>query len=312
MRWFPVVVVGAVALALASCGTQTDPSGDGSSTAASPDDAAGSEPASSSQVVDPDGELVAHGILMQSEPEGEVEICIGGVAASLPPQCGGPVLEGDFSWDQVEARTASGVTWTDESYYAVGHYTAGESFEGTITLTRPVSADPPEGFTMPTVDDVTFPQLCDDPTADVPDVDQAARTEGPDGFAQEQALMERLQSLDGYVTSWVTDGGPLVKVVVSGDPGEARTALREVYQGPLCVVQRDLPTQHDIQSAQEALSAQHGEVRLLSSGSGGTSGLLEVGVVLADRATVQRIQEIVSPWLTPEQVVITGALQPLG
>lgn len=305
MSRMALVALATLTTALAACGTQVAPSGDGAPSTHPPT----TSPTSAVEAIDPSAELVVHGILMQSEPTAEVEICIGGVAESLPPQCSGPSLAGEFSWDQVESRSQSGVTWTDEGYYAVGHYTPGEAYGGTITLTRPVSADPPEDFTPPEAESSGFPQVCDDPTADVPDIDQSARTAGPDGFEEEQALQERLQTLEGYVTSWVSDGGPLMNVVVNSDPEAARAALREVFTGPLCVVQRDLPSEQELLAAQEALNAEHQELQLLSSGSGGVTGLLEVHVTIADQATVDRIHELVSPWLTSEQVVIGSALQ---
>lgn len=313
MRWSALVAAGAVTMALAGCGSETAPPGGDRSTSTGDGAFTTTESASSSSspVIDPGVELVAHGILMQREPSGDIEICIGGVAESLPPQCGGPTLEGEFDWGTVEARSQSGVTWTDDSYFAVGHYTAGEADEGTIALTRSVSADPPEGFTPPEFEDTGFPQLCDDPTADIADVDQAARTEGSGGFDEEQALQERLHTLDGYVTSWVSDGGPLMNVVVNSDPETARAALREVFQGPLCVVQRDLPSEGDARAAQEALSAEWDDLQLLGAGSGGVTGVPSAYVTLADQATVDRIHELVSPWLTPDQIVINSALQPL-
>lgn len=314
VKWSALVAASAVTMVLAACGTETAPTGGDPSTSTGgvPSTSTGSPTTDTSAVVDATGELVAHGILMQSEPDGEVEICIGGVAESLPPQCDGPVLEGEFSWEEVDARSQGGVTWTDEGYYAVGRYTPGEAFAGTITLTRPVSADPPEGFTPPERDDTGFPQLCDDPTADVPDVDQSERTQGMGGFDEEQALQERLQTLDGYVTSWVSDGGPLMNVVVTSDPEVARAALREVFSGPLCVVQRDLPTEEDVLAAQDALTAEWTELQLLSAGSGGVTGVPEVYVTVADQATVDRIHELVSPWLAPDQIVINSALVPLN
>ena len=82
-------------------------------------------------------------------PDRPVEICVGGVAESLPPQCGGPVLEGDFSWDDVAPQRSGDVTWTDTAWWAVGTYDpGGGGDQGSFTLSRPVSADPPEGYAV--------------------------------------------------------------------------------------------------------------------------------------------------------------------
>lgn len=293
MRPVPVLLVGVLTLTLAACGTATDP-------------APGGEVPR-----DQDVDLVGHGILLQATAEGPVELCLGGVAESYPPQCGGPVLKGAFSWDDVDASRQGGVTWTEQPYWVVGRYDPDAGDQGSFTLAGPPTADPPAGHEPPAATGADFPQLCEDPTADVPDVDQGARSRGPDGTAQEQALMELTASLEGYVTSWLSDGGPTFNVLVTGDPDVARERIREVFHGPLCVEQRDLPTERAVRAAQGALLERAGELAMLSSGSG-VSGLLEVEVVVAGTATVERVHEIVAGWLTPEQVVVRGALRPLG
>lgn len=305
MRRVPVLGLAVAAVVLTACGSETAPPAAG--------DSDGSTATSDALViVDPEDELVGHGILMQSDPDGPVELCVGGVAESLPPQCGGPTLEGDFSWDEVKSETVSGVTWTNDHYYAVGHFSPTGGDDGTFTLTQPVSAEPPEGFTPPEREEIDFPQLCDDPTADVADTDQAASTGGPEAFAEENALHELTQGMEGYVTSWVSDGGAVTNVVVNSDADEARAQIREVFSGPLCVEQRDLPAEQGVRAAQEAVGAEFRELGMLSSGGGGPTGVLEVQVLLADRSTVDRIHELVAPWLTPEQVVVQSALLPLN
>jgi len=74
------------------------------------------------------------------------------------------------------------------------------------------------------------------------------------------------------------------------------------------VEQRDAPTAVDVAAASDALGEHAEELGLYGWGGQGT---FDVSVVLADEATVARIHEILSPWLTPEQVTVTGALQPL-
>ena len=114
------------------------------------------------------------------------------------------------------------------------------------------------------------------------------------------------------MTSWVSDGSSLFNVVVTTDPQAAFAELRTVWKGGLCVEQRDLPRRSQLLAAQDALSERFQELGLLSAGAGGVSGLLEVEVLLTDRATVDAVLETVSPWLDPQDVTITGALRPLG
>jgi hypothetical protein len=67
------------------------------------------------------------------------------------------------------------------------------------------------------------------------------------------------------------------------------------------VLQRDLPTQEQLRAAQEALSARFEELRLISSGSGGVTGLLDVEVVVTDRLTVDAVLQTVSWWWRPSR-----------
>lgn len=247
------------------------------------------------------GELVARGIVIQASPDARVELCIGPVAESYPPQCRGPELRGEFSWDDVQAQGQGGVRWTDTVYVAVGTFDrAADAF----TLTRPLSTDAPPGVAMPTAEEVRFPQLCNDPF-------RGGDPAHPGDLESQERLQQRLMTLDGYVTSWVSDGADLFNVVVTGDPEGAHAALREVWPGGMCVEQRDLPAAADVASAQAALSERTTELGLTSSASGGVSGLLEVEVVLADAGTTALIHEIVGPWLTPDQVRISGAMRSL-
>ncbi|GAA1756585.1 hypothetical protein [Agromyces humatus] len=63
------------------------------------------------------------------EQDGRPELCLGAVAESYPPQCGGPSIIG-WDWDAVDGeQTASEVTW---GAYAVW----GEWDGATFTLTR--------------------------------------------------------------------------------------------------------------------------------------------------------------------------------
>lgn len=247
-------------------------------------------------------ELVTQGIVMQASPDSRVELCVGPIAESYPPQCRGPELLGEFSWDDVPAREQGGVRWSEEGYFAVGRY---DRAADTFTLSRGLSATPPDGFVMPTSDPVEFPRLCEDPFRGG-DPSSAA------DLAAQERLQQRLPAIDGYVTSWVSDGVSLFNVVVTGDAEAAHAALREVWQGGLCVVQRDLPTAADLTAAQEALTERSAEMRLTTAGSGGVSGVLEVGVIVADAETRALIHDVVGPWLREEQVRIVGAMVPLA
>lgn len=300
LPWLPAL---AVALTVAACGTASDPDSDpagdgpvsdahsGSGSGAAGDDL----PSWSAQ--DPELLLTGHGLVLQQDGE-PPELCVGGVAESYPPQCGGPELVG-FDWaDAPEHESASGVTWGPAT--VVGTFD-GERFH----LTEPVSQEPPEGWEEP--DETGFPQLCEDPFRGG---DEDWRR-SPDAEQAMADLGRELEALDGYVTSWVSNGRDLYNVVVTGDPEAAHRQLREVWPGGLCVEQRDLPTQQQLRAAQEELQAVSDDLGVLSIGGGGVDGLLHVGVLVADEPTVAAVHEAVAPHLSPEHVVVEGALRPV-
>ncbi|KGN37610.1 hypothetical protein [Knoellia subterranea] len=259
---------------------------------------ASSTPAPTVPITGPDDLLVGQGMLMQKVGDGPIELCIGGVAESYPPQCGGPRIVGDVDWDTLKPERASGVTWTN-AIWAVGHF---DQTANTFTLDRPLSLTPTAGVTPPTPADMDFPQLCKDP--------YAGGRSGAGSPEQQNALTMRLESLDGYIGSWVSDGSSLFNVLVRGDAEAVFAELRTVWPGGLCVEQRDLPTQSDVRAAQDALADMAGG-RLLSTGGDVTSGQLEVGVTVLDRATRDAVLEAVEPWLDASQIRFTAALQPL-
>jgi len=94
----------------------------------------------------PAGEVIAQGTVM--DVAGDVELCLGAIAESYPPQCSGIPLEG-WSWNGVEGfETVGDVTW---GAYAVQGTYDGESFAVTgqpilLALYDPMPLpDPTEG-----------------------------------------------------------------------------------------------------------------------------------------------------------------------
>ena len=74
----------------------------------------------------PKGEVVAQGTVM--DVAGDVELCLGPVAESYPPQCSGIPIS-NWEWDAVEGSETSGeVTW---GAYAVQGTYDGEEFSVT-------------------------------------------------------------------------------------------------------------------------------------------------------------------------------------
>ncbi|TFD85751.1 hypothetical protein E3T61_16595 [Cryobacterium lactosi] len=75
------------------------------------------------------GEVLAQGTVLQKDGE-EPQLCLGAIAESYPPQCGGPPILG-WDWMTVDqSETASGVTWG--SYAITGTWDA-----AAFTVTQP-------------------------------------------------------------------------------------------------------------------------------------------------------------------------------
>ena len=88
----------------------------------------------------PTNELVGRGMVLQKQG-GAPMLCLGPVAASLPPQCGGPVIR---NWDWSEAghfASAGGVMWG--AYGVTGMLADGE-FTQTRRPVPSTDASPPE------------------------------------------------------------------------------------------------------------------------------------------------------------------------
>ena len=184
------IAVGAVAAAsvllLAGCATSSAGSGSGAVVWDT-----------SSQ---PAGEVSAQGTVM--DVDGTVELCLGAIAESYPPQCSGIPVEG-WSWDGIEGWETSGdVTW--------GAYAVRGTYDGS---TFAVTGDP----VMLALYDPIAPA---DPTG------------GKPGTATEAELTEMQDALpaligDGFLASYPENGWLWVDVV--WDDGTLQAAADETY-----------------------------------------------------------------------------------
>jgi hypothetical protein len=149
------------------------------------------------------------------EGDGPPELCLGGVAESLPPQCGGPEIAG-WDWDAVDADSAQGTTWGE---YAVEGTWDGETFR----LTEAAAA-PDE-----------WPVAPDDPRLD-PHNAGAVGPDTPESEAQ-QLQNEVFDHLDG-LTGWIENGYVWVTVVY--DDGSIQRYADDKYGADTVAVQSAL------------------------------------------------------------------------
>lgn len=149
--------------------------------------------------------------------EGDVppELCLGGVAESYPPQCGGPEITG-WDWDAVEAASAQETTW---GTYAVEGTWDGETFHLTEAAAAPT--DPPA--------------LPDDPRL-APENAGAVSRDLSTSEAQE--LQQEAFDHLGGLSSWLENGYLWVTVIY--DDGSIQRYADDAYGADTVVVQSAL------------------------------------------------------------------------
>jgi len=162
------------------------------------------------------GPVAAIATVLQ-EGDSPPELCLGGVAESLPPQCGGPEIAG-WDWDTVEADSAHDTTWGE---YAVEGTWDSETFRLTEAAEAPAERPTP----------------ADDPRLD-PDNAGAA---GPDTPEAQELQNEVFDHLDG-LSGWIENG--YVWVMVAYDDGSIQRYADDKYGADTVAV---LSALHDIE-----------------------------------------------------------------
>ncbi len=232
----------------------------------------------------PDGEVRTSGLVTVLDSGEGPELCLGAVAESYPPQCGGPRLEG-FDFGDVGAEEASGVTW--------GQYAVTGTYDGTtFTVTDAIPAalydtmaEPEAGGLEPACDDAT-----------TTDADMAT----PEDM---DATLAAASALPTYATAWLSNG--TISVAVTGDAEAAESTLRETWGGLLCVTVVE-KSDADLNEVNQELQAALGD-QLLTSGSSAPDSL-DAQVVYDDGS----IQEWADATYGDGLVRISSALVPVS
>lgn len=222
------------------------------------------------------------------------ELCLGGVAESLPPQCGGPRLIG-WAWGDHagDFEEAGGVRWGD--FAVVGTYD-GRDF-------TPSEVIPGDEFDQPDYDhdNRDFRTPCPEPEGGWPVPDDAGNT----SMGTDRAF-RRAQQLDDYADSWVdtsrdrrtpeqmdqdaADGRDdaslwIVNVRVTDDPAAAEAAIREVWSGALCVTRAE-HTERELRQIMNEVMDLPG---MLSAGV--SDQQVEFGVIYDDGTLQERLDQ---------------------
>ncbi|HWL79039.1 hypothetical protein [Microbacterium sp.] len=241
-----------------------------------------------------------HPVTVLDDGDG-AELCLGAMAASYPPQCGGPSMIG-WDWNRYvgQFEEAAGVRW--------GLFILTGTYDPAADAFTAIEVEPGADYEWPEVDVTDFSTPCPEPDGGWRVVDESKAT-----FEAMNATFERAQLLDGYATAWMDQSpnpaarpgaaegsetlmnDPLLTIVnvrVTGDPSAAEAALREVWGGMLCVTQATR-TAAELQSIQsEIVSSTPG---VLSAGENGMSGVVDVTVVYDDGALQDRFDDEYGP-----------------
>ncbi len=239
------------------------------------------------------------------------ELCLGMVADSLPPQCGGLPLDG-WVWAEHEGEfeESAGVRWGE--FAVTGH------FDGaTVTVTDVVSAA--EAPPYPVADTIGTP--CPEPEGGWRVLDPSLTTE-----ASMSTTFGIAAQLRDYSQAWMDQSlnpasaadrprvrgseRPLndprklvINVAVTGDLARAESRLREVWGGALCVSQGLVTERRRTEIQEQMVAADFG---FLGGMGGGGIRPLEMDVVHDDGS--------IQAWLDQEfgagTVVVDSALQP--
>ena len=281
MRIFAAAAVLSVLGALTACSTEE---GMRAVDNAASGDSASDAPASGVPTPVPDGEVRTSGLVTVLDDGQGPQLCLGAVAESYPPQCGGPTVA-DFEWGDVGAEEAGGVTWG--SYALTGTYD-GTTF--TVTDAIPAAlydarAEPETGALEPASDDAT---TTDTKKVTPQDLD---------------ATLAAASALPTYATAWLS--GNTINVAVTGDPEGAEAELRKTWGGMLCVTTVER-TEADLNAINQELQGALGE-QLLTSGSFAPDSL-DAQVVFDDGS----IQQWADATWGEGLVRVSSALEPVG
>lgn len=213
---------------------------------------------------------------------------------SYPPQCAGPLVAGDFSWDDIKHEEANGVRWTNEYYRVQGTYDPSAGEYGTLTLTTPVTTRDGDDVNTP-----EFPQLCNDPL----------RGANPDltDHEAENALHAALEQFE-VIDVWVSNGRDAYNVVVRGDAEKVHATLRNVWGGELCVQSSAGATQEERVAAVERIIAALPRGQVIAGGPEGRGGGVGLELLYLDAASYDAIREAVGDI----PIVVRTALTPVG
>jgi hypothetical protein len=256
-----VVPLAVLLLGQAACGAEDRGTGASSMTDKAPPTAA--QPAS---------ELYEANATVFEADEGPM-LCLGAMRMSLPPRCG-DVPIANWDWETVGGEESmAGATWG--AYRIVGTFD-GEVF--TVATVGPFeTVDEPETYVYETP--------CPEPEGGwvVPDPEHNTQEDVRPAGAYARAQPDYTISWVDHLDEELQEFSPVVFIAVfTGDAGRHEAEIRKVWNGPLCVVERDGPTARGLAKIRKEVEARLPELglQLLGSGTGGFPPTVYIEVVV--------------------------------
>lgn len=222
--------------------------------------------------------------VLESKEHGPM-LCLGGVAESLPPQCGDVPIS-NWNWDDVDDKESmSGTTWGE--YDVVGTYDG-----ATFTLT-----ERPRPATRPSPSPFVFRPGCDSP--------KRGNDPSRDTDADRQAAARLARRAEDFAGLW--RAGQVLNVAFTGDIERHERELRSVWGGLLCVVRFER-AYADLERAQRALVDMRDELRLLSVGISENRNIVDLTVILMSDEQKRTLENRYGRGT----IIVTERLQPAG
>lgn len=249
------------------------------------------------------------------------QLCLGAIAESLPPQCGGAEVVG---WDWTDwtgsYEQVAGVRWGQ--FTLTGTYDADGVAFTPETVTPWLPGDEPEGEGAA---DFDFSTPCTAPDGGWRVLDPLSTTD-----ATMDRVLERAAALDGYAIAWVdrsrvpsagANASPeeqlaetapfpeltIINVKVVGGVPAAEAELREIWGGMLCVTAAER-TEAELQAIADEIMATLPQRDLQMVVVDGMAGTVDVCVIHDDGVLQQRMDDAYGRGL----VTVSSALRALS
>jgi hypothetical protein len=292
----PRLVPATLALAVfwvSACGSG-DPGAVGGSTSAA------EEPPPTVSTQGPKPLYEADAIVLEDGEHGPM-LCLGAIRMSLPPHCG-DVPIADWDWRVVQGEELmAGTIWG--GYHVVG------TFDGEVFTVTEVGQFENVHEPDPYVSEIP----CYEPEGGwkVSDPEHNTQEDADRAHAYARAQPDYAISWNDHLDEDLEEFGPVVFVAVfTGQADRHEAEIRKVWNGPLCVVERDVPPAQELARIRKQVESRLPDLglRLLGSGTGGFPPAIFIEVV----ADVDgRAQEQVDREYGPGVVRFLPALRPV-